>query len=40
MALRFAGPDGVLLRILLTEDSRSRDVRKLSAIVMEDEVMR
>ena len=40
VALRFAGPDGVLLRIALAKDSRSRDIRKLSAIVMEDEVMR
>ena len=39
MAERFAGPNGVLLRLdLLPERSRSRDIRTLSCIVGEDEV--
>ena len=39
VALKFAGPGGVLLRlVLLHEDSRSRDIHRLSAISSENEV--
>jgi hypothetical protein len=39
VALNFAGPGGVLLRlILLNEDSRARDIHRLSAISSEKEV--
>ena len=39
VALNFAGSGGVLLRlILLNEDSRSRDIHRLSSISSENEV--
>jgi hypothetical protein len=38
VAKEFAGPDGVLLRVKLVEDSKARDISALSAIPREEEV--